>query len=171
MSWLLLLPLAWLLFNLSASYAPLILAERISPGRLPAELLVRGEARWVRFYVGNNVASYAFSSWAPFFGTAVVFDRAFFRRATPELVRFVVAHELGHAACHHHRWRWFAVVSGVAILPAVRRALARQESVADAYATALTGFKPEHFAHHFQPPKETRHDERDRAAGKPPDSA
>jgi len=135
----------WVLFNLAASYAPLLLAERISPGRLPAELLARGEARRVRFYVGNNAASYAFSAWAPPFWTIVVFDRAFFRRASPALVRFVVAHELGHAAAHHHLWRWFAVVSGAAAFPFVRRWLAVQEGVADAYATTLTGFKKEFF--------------------------
>ena len=140
----------WLAFNVAASYAPLLLAERISPGRLPAELLARGEARRVRFYVGANRMSYAFSAWAPPLWTVVVFDREFFRRATPELVRFVVAHELGHAAAHHHVWRWAAVVPGVALLPAVRRALARQDTTADAYATALTGFRKEHFKHHFK---------------------
>lgn len=147
MTWFFLaLVIAWIVFNIAASYAPLIVAERISPGRLPVELLARGEARYVRFYVGNNVSSYAFSSWAPPLWTVVVFDRAFFRKATPELVRFVVAHELGHAAAHHHIWRWFAVVTGLALFPAVRRMLARQEATADAYATFLTGFKKEHFS-------------------------
>ena len=136
---------AWIAFNVAASYAPLLLAERISPGRLPAELLALGEARYVRFYVGNNASSYAFSAWAPPLWTVVVFDRAFFRKASPELVRFVVAHELGHAASHHHIWRWFAVVSGLALFPAVRRMLVRQEQTADAYATFLTGFKKEFF--------------------------
>lgn len=136
---------AWVVFNVAASYAPLIIAERISPGRLPAELLALGEARYVRFYVGNNASSYAFSAWAPPLWTVVVFDRSFFRKASPELVRFVVAHELGHAASHHHIWRWFAVVTGLALFPAVRRMLARQEQTADAYATFLTGFKKEFF--------------------------
>lgn len=137
--------IAWLAFNVAASYAPLIIAERISPGRLPAELLALGEAQYVRFYVGNNASSYAFSAWAPPLWTVVVFDRRFFQQATPELVRFVVAHELGHAAARHHVWRWFAVVSGLALFPAVRRMLARQEETADAYATFLTGFKKEFF--------------------------
>ncbi len=135
------LALAWVAFNVAASYAPLILAERISPGRLPAELLKRREARRVRFYVGNNHSSYGFSAWAPPLWTVVVFDRGFFQRASPELVRFVVAHELGHAAAGHHVWRWFAVVSGAVLLPVTRRWLERQEHTADNYATLLTGFK------------------------------
>ncbi len=146
MTWFLFtLACAWFIFNVAASYAPLVLAERISPGRLPAELLARGEARYVRFYVGNNASSYAFSAWAPPLWTVVVFDRAFFRKASPELVRFVVAHELGHASAHHHIWRWFAVVTGLVLFPVVRRMLARQEDVADVYATFLTGFKKEFF--------------------------
>ena len=139
----------WVAFNVAAAYAPLLLSERISPGRLPTELLARGEARRVRFYVGTCVSAYAFSSWAPPLWTVVVFDRRFFRQATPALLRFVVAHELGHAANGHHVLRWCAVVSGAALLPAVRRALARQEEQADAYATFLTGFKKEHFREHF----------------------
>ena len=144
MTWALILAALWVLANLAASYAPLALSERISPGRLPVELLARGEARRVRFYVGETVASYAFSAWAPPW-TVVIFNRRFFARATPELLRFVVAHELGHAAAGHHILRWVAVVSGAALLPAVRRALARQEDSADAYATRLTGFKKEFF--------------------------
>lgn len=146
MTFFLILLAAWVLFNVAASYAPLILAERISPGRLPAELLKRREARRVRFYVGNNHSSYGFSAWAPPFWTVVVFDRRFFQRASPELVRFVVAHELGHAAAGHHVWRWFAVVSGAVLLPFIRRELDRQEAIADIYATFLTGFKKEHFS-------------------------
>mgnify|MGYP001561246926 CR=1 FL=1 len=144
-AFLLILIFLWLAFNVAASYAPLILSERISPGRLPAELLKRQEARRVRFYIGSNRISYAFSAWAPPLWTVVVFDRRFFQRASPELVRFVVAHELGHAAAHHHIWRWFAIVSGIALLPAVRRRLARQEDTADNYATLLTGFKKSFF--------------------------
>lgn len=140
----------WVAFNLAAPYAPLMLAERISPGRLPAELLQLGEARRVRFYVGRTLTSYAFSAWAPPLWHIVVFDERFFSRATQELLRFVIAHELGHAAAHHHIWRWAAVTSGAVLLPAVRRALQRQEDSADAYATKLTGFKKEFFAHHFK---------------------
>jgi len=143
--WVLTAVLLWLTFNLASSYAPLLLAERISPGRLPAELLARGEARRVRFYVGETRISYGFSAWAPPCWTVVVFNRQFFRRAPPELVRFVVAHELGHAAENHHVWRWFAVTSGAILFPFVRRALARQEETADAYALRLTGFRREFF--------------------------
>lgn len=139
------LALCWVLFNVAASYAPLVLAERISPGRLPAELLKRDEARNVRFYVGRNSVSYAFSIWAPPLWSVVVFDKKFFERASPELVRFVVAHELGHAAARHYVWRWFAIVTGVALFPFVRRWIEKQEETADAYATQLTGLKKEFF--------------------------
>ena len=128
----------WVLFNLLAGYAPLLLAERISPGRLPAELLRLGTAKRVRFYVGNNVKSYAYSLWAPPY-TVVVFDRRFFLRAEPDLVRFVVAHELGHAHAHHHIIRWLSIVTGAVLLPVVRRVLLRHELDADSYAMELTG--------------------------------
>lgn len=135
----------WLLANLAAPYAALLLAERISPGRLPAELLARGEARAVEFYLANTTMSYGYSCWLPGRGTMVIFNREFFRRATPSLVRFVVAHELGHAVSHHHYWRWAAVVTGAVLLPWVRRVMLRHEAEADAYAERLTGFKREFF--------------------------
>lgn len=135
----------WLAFNVAASYAPLALAKRISPGRLPASLLARNEARRVRFYVGNNTRSYAFTSWAPPYLVVVVFDSEFFSKAQPDMIRFVVAHELGHAAAGHHIKRWLAVVTLAALLPPVRRWLVRQEAAADAYAEQLTGMKKEFF--------------------------
>ena len=134
----------WVLFNLAAGYAPLMLAERISPGRLPAELLSYADKTRVRFYVGHNVRSYAFNVWAPPH-TAVVFDRTFFLNAGPDLIRFVIAHELGHAAARHHIKRWLAVVSGAALLPSVRAVLQRYERVADEYAERLTGLSKSMF--------------------------
>ncbi len=128
----------WVLFNFLSSYAPLMLAERISPGRLPAELLSYADKTRVRFYVGDNVCSYAYNVWAPPH-TAVVFDREFWLQASPDMVRFVVAHELGHAAARHHIKRWLAVVSGAALLPSVRAMLQRHERMADQYAERLTG--------------------------------
>lgn len=141
---LILLLALWLGFNLASPYAAAHLAQRISPGRLPAELLRRGEARRVRFYTGKCAQSYAFSAWAPPY-TVVIFDQMFFARATPEMLRYVVAHELGHAARHHHVWRWLAAVTLTAYLPVVRQALLRQEGTADDYAEGLTGFRREHF--------------------------
>lgn len=146
MSWFILVAVVgWVLANLAAPYAALLLAERISPGRLPAELLRRGEARGVQFYVASTTMSYGYSCWAVGRGAVVVFNREFFRRATPELVRFVIAHELGHAAAHHHVWRFLVIVSGAVLLPPVRRLLLRHEVEADDYAEELTGFKREHF--------------------------
>lgn len=136
--------LLWLAFNLAASYAPLMLAERISPGRLPAELLSYADKTRVRFYVGHNVRSYAFNVWAPPY-TAVVFDKQFFLNAGPDLIRFVIAHELGHATYRHHIKRWFSVVTGAALFPGVRRWLARQEGSADDYAERLTGYSKSMF--------------------------
>lgn len=134
----------WLLFNFAAGYAPLMLAERISAGRLPVELLAYSNRMRVRFYVGNNARSYAFNVWAPPY-TAVVFDRAFFLTAPPDLLRFVLAHELGHAASRHHIYRWLAVVTGAALFPGVRRWMLRQETVADEYAERLTGLSKSMF--------------------------
>jgi hypothetical protein len=131
-----LLFILWVLFNLLAGYAPLMLAERISPGRLPA--YAWWDDKRVRFYVGRNVRSYAFNVWAPPF-TAIVFDRDFFEHAGPDLFRFVVAHELGHARWKHHIRRWFSVVTGAALLPAVRRRWQQYERDADTYAEMVTG--------------------------------
>ena len=127
----------WVVFNLLAGWAPLLLADRISPGRLPVWAWGKGVS--VRYYVGENVRSYAFNVWAPPF-TAVVFDREFFTHAGPDLFRFVVAHELGHARMHHHIHRWLAVVSGLALLPSIRKRLSQQEVLADEFAERLTGF-------------------------------
>lgn len=147
MIWLLLLlPALWLLFNLVAPYVPLIEAERVSPGRLPRELLARGEAKYISFYIGPTRFSYAYSAWAPGKGTVVIFNREFFRRAPPDLVKWVVGHELGHAAAGHHRWRWAAIVSGAVLIPWVRRRLEKHERSADTYALLLTGIKKERFA-------------------------
>jgi Zn-dependent protease with chaperone function len=143
MTVLLVLFVLWVLFNLLAGYAPLMLAERISPGRLPADLLNEKNAR-VRFYVGENVRSYAFNVWAPPY-TAVVFDRRFFQNASPDLLRFVIAHELGHAKMKHHIQRWIAIVSGLALIPAVRQQFVRQEQDADLYAEMVTGMHKSSF--------------------------
>lgn len=128
----------WVFFNLLAGYAPLMLAERISPGRLPAGCLRGNSSLRVRFYVGNNVRSYAFNVWAPPY-TAVIFDRKFFLHAPQDVIRFVIAHELGHARYNHHIKRWLAVVSGAILLPSVRRTLLRFEQDADVYAMKITG--------------------------------
>lgn len=142
MTWLLALLALWLLFNWAAPFATLVGAERISPGRLPAELLVWRDARQVRFYMADlprgKRVGLGFSIWAPPF-SVVVFDREFFSKAPASMIRFVVAHELAHFALGHHRLRWFAAVTGLILLPAVRRRLARTEDEADAAATKRTG--------------------------------
>lgn len=129
----------WLVFNLLAPYSVLAQAERISPGRLPAELLIWPKDKKVRFYMTTLSGGYGYSVWAPPFDI-VVFDRVFFKRAPPTLIRYVVAHELAHFTLGHHRKRWFAVVTGLVMFPAVRRWLLRMEDEADVVAETRTGF-------------------------------
>lgn len=132
----------WLVFNWAAPFATLVGATRISPGRLPASLLTSAAARRVRFYVADlprgKRIGLGFSIWAPPF-SVVVFDRRFFAQASAPMIRFVVAHELAHFSLGHHRTRWLAVVTGMVLLPLVRRRLARTEDEADVEATRRTG--------------------------------
>lgn len=129
----------WLLFNLLAPYAVLLRAERISWGRLPMELLTSEHHRKVRFYMTTLQGGYGYSVFSPPLNL-VVFDRAFFARATPALIRFVIAHELAHFTFGHHRRRWLMIITGLVLLPAVRRWLLQMEDEADAEATRRTGF-------------------------------
>lgn len=142
MTWILALIALWLAFNWAAPFATLVGATRISPGRLPAALLTSADARRVRFYVADlprgKRVGLGFSIWAPPF-SVVVFDRRFFAHASAPMIRFVVAHELAHFSLGHHRLRWLAAVTGLALLPSVRRRLARTEDEADAEATRRTG--------------------------------
>ena len=146
MTWPFLLALLtlWVLFNWAAPFATLLHAERISHGRLPAELLVWDDARRVKFYMSRLKRGYGFSIWAPPW-SVVVFDKAFFSHASAPLVRYVVAHELAHFSLGHHRKRWFAVVTGAALLPPVRRWLRRMEDEADAVAEHRTGYDRKQF--------------------------
>ena len=130
----------WVVFNTLAPYTVLLRAERISWGRLPAALLTAVQDRKVRFYMMSLSGGYGYSVWAPPLNL-VVFDRAFFARANPALIRYVVAHELAHFSLGHHRKRWFAVVTGLALIPAVRRWLSRMEDEADVEAARRTGFE------------------------------
>ena len=144
-TWLLVMLAFWILFNWTAPFAILTQAERIGRGRLPADLLTWGRDRKVRFYVTPLSGGYGFSVWAPPW-SVVVFDKDFFAQASPPLVRFVIAHELAHFSLGHHRARWFAVVSGAVLVPAVQRRLARMESEADAWAEKRTGLKRSSFS-------------------------
>ncbi len=142
--WLLVMLAFWVLFNWAAPFAVLVGAERIGRGRLPADLLTWGRDREVRFYVAQLSNGYGFSVWAPPW-SVVVFDKDFFAQASPPLVRFVIAHELAHFSLGHHRRRWFAVVSGAVLMPAVQRRLARMEGAADSWAEWQTGLKRSSF--------------------------
>jgi hypothetical protein len=134
----------WLVFNFASPYTVLLQAEPISPGRLPGGLLIWPKDRKVRFFMTNLSRSYGYSVWAPPFNL-VVFDRTFFANASPALIRYVVAHELAHFTLGHHRKRWFAVVTGAALLPGVRRWLLRMEDEADVVAVTRTGFTRDSF--------------------------
>ena len=134
----------WLALNWLSPLATLAAADPLSGGRVPAELLERARALRARFYVANLTRGPGFSAWVwPRY--IIVLDRTFLSRLTPEHVRFVMAHELGHVALGHLRWRCLAMTSGAALLPLVRRRLEAHEAAADAYAELITGFKREHF--------------------------
>lgn len=128
----------WGLFNWLAPLAMLHFAERLSIGRVPGDILVRGKAHHVRFYVSGALGSRgcACSVWSgPFH--AVIVSRAFLQAASADQIRFTLAHELGHCAMGHLRLRWLLVTTGLILLPFGRRMLERTESAADAYAESL----------------------------------
>ncbi len=138
--WLLLsAAILWLSFNWVAPFAILVRSQPLSPGRLPHELFTSQAARAVKFYTAELQFGYGYSVWAPPWNM-VLFDHAFFQRAHPDLVRFVVAHELAHFTLGHHRKRWLLVVLGLALLPQVQRMFVRFEHEADAEAARRTGF-------------------------------
>lgn len=129
---------AWLVFNWLAPLSLTFFGLPLSTGRLPGEILYMANAHRVRYYTAKLRGGYAFSTWLGF-SHAVFLSEDFMRSAPPAVVRFVLAHELGHCALGHLRWRWLCVVSGAILLPAVRRWLRRQEEDADAWAEALSG--------------------------------
>ena len=129
----------WLAFNILAPYSVLFRAKRISWGRLPAVLLTSVKDRKVRFYMMDLQQSYGYSVLAPPLNL-IVFDRAFFAKASPAIIRFVVAHELAHFSLGHHWKRWLAVVLGLSAFPVTKRWFLRMEDEADAVAIKRTGF-------------------------------
>lgn len=136
--WASLLLLIWVVFNWLAPLEVLYRSQRISPGRLPRELLVSGEAHKVHFYLADLTLGYGYSVWSPPMNM-IVFDRVFFNRASPHLVRFVVAHELAHFSLNHHRKRWLLVVFCFGWLPWTNKMFQRFEDEADAEASRRTG--------------------------------
>lgn len=134
----------WVAFNLLAPYAVLLRAEPISWGRLPAELLMQQRDKKVKFYISILSGSYGYSVFSPGLHL-VVFDKNFFAHASPACIRFVVGHELAHFHLHHHQKRWVLVVTGLVLLPFVRKWLSRMEDEADAEAIHRTGLVREMF--------------------------
>ncbi len=130
--------LLWIAFNVLAPYAVLLRAEPISWGRLPAELLTSKKDKKIRFYLATLQGSYGYSVFSLGLNL-VVFDRRFFAQASSELKRFVIAHELAHFHRRHHQKRWLFVVTGLVLLPVVRRRLLTMEDDADAEAVSRTG--------------------------------
>ena len=128
----------WVVFNLLTPYAVLLRAQPISWGRLPAELLTAQQDRKVKFYMTSLQGSYGYSVFSPGLHL-VIFDKIFFARASPALLRFVISHELAHFHQHHHQKRWMLVVTGLVLLPIVRKWLLRMEDEADAEASRRTG--------------------------------
>ena len=134
----------WVAVNCAAPYAVLLRAQKISWGRLPGELLTLPQYHDVKFYMTTLVGGYGYSVWAPGI-SLVVFDKAFFAHASPTLIRYVVAHELAHFTCGHHRKRWVAIVTGASLIPGVRRWLHGMEVEADGIAVQRTGLNREMF--------------------------
>ena len=135
---------AWLVFNWLAPLATLTKAERMSGGRIPQGMLDAGRRLRADFYLSRLARGPGFSAWV-WPRHIIVLDRAFLGALTPEHIRFVMAHELGHVALGHLRTRWLFVVSGLILLPAARRRLLAHEEEADEYAVRMTGFRREFF--------------------------
>ena len=138
-TWLLFLLVVWILLNILSPYAVIARSTPISIGRLPSELLMGVDHRQVKFYTATLLGGYGYSVWAPPLNL-IVFDKVFFSRASPALIRYVVAHELAHFSLNHHRWRWFCIVTGVVLFPSVRVWLRRMEDEADVVAARRTGY-------------------------------
>lgn len=138
--------LCWVIFNWVASLSVLVGAEKLSRGRLPYGLMGSKEASETRYYLAHLPSGYGFSIWAPPLHI-IVFDKAFFQKASADAVHFVIAHELGHRKLGHHWKRWLLVISGLILLPAARRWLKQTELEADMYAEHRTGLTWDRIKH------------------------
>ena len=136
--------IAWVVFCYVSPFSVLVRAQRIDRGRLPAELLEWDVDNKVRFYLANLHGGYGFSIWAPPM-SVVVFDRQFFTHANVPLIKFVIAHELAHFRLGHHRKKFFAVLSGLFLIKAVRRRMRNYENEADDVAERMTARKKKSF--------------------------
>lgn len=135
----------WLGFNWLAPLATVSGAQKMSEGRIPAGLLRLARDYRVTFYTSELYRGPGFSAWV-WPRHIIVLDAAFLRTLTPEHSRFVIAHELGHVALGHLKIRWLCVVTGLIMLPGIKRRLdIDHESEADTVAERLTGFKREFF--------------------------
>lgn len=107
-------------------------------GNLPGEILYRANANRVRYYRAKLDRGFAFTVWSwPY--RIVVINDDFLALSRPDIIRFVLAHELGHIVLGHSFARWISVVTGMALFPSVRRWLGRNEGDADEYAEQLSG--------------------------------
>lgn len=130
--------LLWVLFNWLAPLVIKFTATRMHIGNVPPELLVKASMNKVQFYRAKLVQGYAFTVWCwPI--RIVVIDEDFLKRAPADMVRFVLAHELGHILLGHTFRRWFSVVTGLWLFKGVRDYLAKQEESADKFAEELVG--------------------------------
>lgn len=120
-------------------------AQELSGGRVPAEILKLARSLGATLYLHDLTRGPGFSAWVAGRGHLIVLDRTFVSKLTPEHIRFVMAHELGHVALGHLKVRWLLVTSGAILLPAARRVLKHHEEEADSFAERLTGFRREFF--------------------------
>lgn len=145
--------LLWITFNLLVPFSVVQTAQPMGIGRIPADILFRANTEKVHYYVDKLMEvdehgrmtkgrGVAYTAWLGNMHIVVI-DQTFLKRAQPAQIRFVLAHELAHCALGHVRQRWLAVVSGLVLLPFVRRKLKDLEDEADTYAETLSGLPKE----------------------------
>lgn len=130
--------LLWVAFNWLAPLAVVRLFTPLSIAQLPGEILARANGIGVDYYKARLAQGLAFTVWS-WPRKIVVINEDFLLYGKPSVIRFVLAHELGHIALGHTFKRWLAIVTFVYCLPFVRKWLKDHEYGADEYAEQLTG--------------------------------
>jgi hypothetical protein len=141
MSWwstFLLIYLLWIVFNWLAPLSVIALACRMSTASLPGEIIFTARQHKVRYYKTRLNGGYAFTVWCwPY--KLVFIDEGFLHGAAPHLIRWVLAHELGHIVYGHTWRRWLYTVTGLILFKRYRWKLLHCEKEADKFADGLTG--------------------------------
>lgn len=140
---LILLILGWFA---GAWLSPVLLANGRRPlslyelSLLPADLQHHAMKLDVVLYTVAGLGAEGFSFSAIFFTQRVIcIDRTFLHHAPAAVVRFVIAHELGHHLFCHPERKALAYMTGLRVFPAVRRILDQFEEQANRWAEFQTG--------------------------------